>query len=250
MFTINLPPDRAAFEAEFLADPEAPVRIEASTDNMFCEAAAERIARFADSPDVDDVRIIAMVRDPVARIVSEYEHTLRLGWQTHSLMGSLEAEAKRTEDNWHPLFRHIDRTRYASQIARYRALFGDRVITLDFHKIREAEQRTRLLEWIGREDESGAEEMEHRNKRRVVARPERAAILRNKKLTGLARSVVPKGLRPVVRKIVAGAPMERYEPSAEEIGFIRDALADELRACLDATDIPTEHWDLERLGLS
>jgi hypothetical protein len=246
-FANVMPRSVEAFEAEFAVKPEATLRVEASTDNMSCPSAPETIARFATQADVADLRVVTLVRDPVDRIVSEYEHTLRLGWQTGSLMQSLQAEASRTSRGWHPLFRHIDRTRYASQIARFRNLLGDRLITLDFHRIGDIEEHTRLLRWIGRADVSDAEQMEHRNQRSVFAHPRRQALLRNEALKDLARTVAPKWLRPTIRRMVGGPPMERYKPSLEEIAFIREALADEIRACRDAPEIPTESWNWSRL---
>ena len=120
-FVHNTPRCSAAFEAQFSADPEASLRIEASTDNLSCPVAAENIARFAERRDVKDIWISAILRDPVERIISEYEHTLRLGWQSGSLLHSLQCEKDRRSNGWHPLFWHIERTRYATQISRYLA---------------------------------------------------------------------------------------------------------------------------------
>jgi len=123
-FAARRPATVEAFDAEFHHKPEAELRIEASTDNLSCVAAAQNIAQFAQRDDVGEVWLVIVLRDPIARIVSEYEHTLRMGWQSGSLMQSLKAEPERTAQNYHPLFRHLDRSSYATQIARYKALFG------------------------------------------------------------------------------------------------------------------------------
>lgn len=233
-----------AFDAQFAAKPQAELRIEASTDNMSCPAAVDNIARFAERADVNKVWLIAILRDPIERIVSEYEHTLRLGWQSNSLLEALKLEKGRKSKGYHPLFRHIERSCYATQIARYREKFGDNLLILDFHRIREASERNRLLSWMGYSDEA-ENDLPHDNKRSVVARPGTVGMLRrNKKLLNLGRTVLPKRSRPAVRKWITGGTVERYEMSEEEYSFIYSVLKDEIKACIEASDIPTENWDV------
>ena len=241
-FAARRPATVEAFDAEFHHKPEADLRIEASTDNLSCVAAAQNIARFAQRDDVGEVWLVIVLRDPIARIVSEYEHTLRMGWQSGSLMQSLQAEPERTAQNYHPLFRHVDRSSYATQIARYKALFGDRVLVLDFHQIRELAERRRVVEWMGYADAGGPAEMQHRNERSVVARPGTVGLLENETLQMLGRVVFPKALRPAVRRWITGGQVERYTPTAAETDFMRAALQDEITACVEDPDIPTENW--------
>ncbi len=243
-FADGAPTCPASFAAEFSAKPDASLRIEASTDNLSCPVAADNIARFAERPDVGDVWIVALLRDPIQRIISEFEHTLRLGWQRGSLLQSLKAERERTARGWHPLFRHVERSRYATQLARYRKLFGKRLLTLDFHRIGEAGERNRLLRWMGRIEDVGGQELEHQNKRSVVARPGTTGLLENRGLLAFGRALVPKRIRPMVRNWVSGGAVERYVPNDKEVDFICDALTDEIDAFVEAPDIPTERWDM------
>jgi len=240
-FAALQPADIEAFNAQFHHKPEAELRIEASTDNLSCSVAPENIARFTERKDVGEVWLVAVLRDPIARIVSEYEHTLRMGWQSGSLLNSLKAEHERTEKGYHPLFRHVKRSSYASQIARYRELFGDRVLILDFHQIRKAAERRRLLEWMGYA-EAGKAEMQHQNERSVVARPRTVGLLKNNTLQSVGRAIFPKALRPIVRDWITGGEVDRYKPTAAETEFMRHALQDEIQGCVEAPDIPTENW--------
>lgn len=241
-FVNNIPRSLEAFEAEFERDSNAPIRIEASTDNLSCYAAAENIARFIDERNVDQFWIVAILRDPVERIVSEFEHTLRLGWQHGSLLESLYAEKNRIANGWHPLFWHIRRSRYNEQLVRYRKLFGDHLFIMDFHRLGEIRERMRLLRWIGFSEEHVVAEWEHQNQRSVLARPGAVRFVENDYLRLMGRALVPKFLRPGLRRALTGPPVDRYRPSDEEYGFIQEALADEVAACIDAEDIPTEHW--------
>lgn len=241
-FVDTIPRTEADFEAEFNADIDATLRIEASTDNMSCLAAAENIARFAEKKSVGNIWIVAMVRDPIPRIVSEYEHTLRLGWQGGSLLDSLRAENERIEKGWHPLFRHLDRSRYGSQLARYRELFGEQLRVMDFHRIGQTDSLAGMMDWIGRPTDLASLEMEHLNQRSVVTHPHGQALFKNDALKTIGRKFVPAGLRSAVRSAISGRKLPRYQPTAEEVAFIRTNLASEIATCVDAKDIPTDFW--------
>lgn len=242
-FAENRPLSIEAFDAEYVAKPQAELRIEASTDNLSCPAAVENIARFVERDNVGKFWLIAILRDPVERIISEYEHTLRLGWQTGSLLSSLEIESERARKGFNPLFRHVERSRYFSQLSRYRAIFGNQLLILDFHRIAEAGERRRMLNWMGYTDEA-ASDLQHSNKRRVVARPGTVGLLRNEGLVKLGRTIFPKSTRPIVRKWITGGNVGRYAARDEEIKFIRNSLENEIGACVEANDIPTDNWSV------
>lgn len=242
-FVKSRPSTIEAFHAEFDEEPDAELRIEASTDNLSCFDAAENIARFVERDDVGKFWLVAILRDPIERIVSEYEHTLRLGWQTGSLLKSLQLEKERTEKGYHPLFRHTDRSRYFKQIERYREIFGDHLMIMDFTKIGDAQERDNLLNWMGYSDECRSA-LQHSNKRHVMARPATVGALKNKRLRKLGRTLVPKNIRPNVRKLITGGDVERYKINDSEIEFIRDVLENDIQACIASHHIPTENWTL------
>lgn len=234
--------DEAAFEDQFAHAPGARLRIEATTDNLSHPGALERIQEFAARDDVRSVKLVAVLRDPVKRIVSEYEHTLRMGWQTGSLLASLEAEEARIRDGWQPLFHHVKRSRYAAQLARFRAAFGDDLLILDYHSLSDPETLPRLAAFVGRDGDGQPEALERRNARAVYANPEAEQVLRNKSALTLARAMVPKKLRPALRGLLRGKPQDRYRPDAAETKFILDALGEDIDACFADPEIPTGHW--------
>ena len=98
-------------------------------------------------------------------------------------------------------------------------------------------------------DQAGAKELQHKNQRSVLARPGTVGLLENKKLQTVARAMVPKAIRPVIRRLITGGHVERYKPSEAEITFMRRALESEITACVEAQDIPTEGWKMS-LGVS
>lgn len=244
-FVYDRPTNVTDFLAEFDKAPDAELRIEASADNLSCFDAVGKIARFVERDDVGKFWLVAILRDPIERIISEYEHTLRLGWQSGSLLKSLQLENERIEKGYHPLFRHIDRSRYFVQIERYREAFGDHLMIVDFTKIKDVSERQKILDWMGYKDESTAE-LQHQNMRSVVARPGTVKFLKNERLLNLGRALFPKNFRPFVRKLITGGQVGRYKISTREMDFIRDAMGDDIQACIEAEHIPTENWTLSK----
>jgi hypothetical protein len=232
----------AGFRARFDHAPAAALRVEASTDNLSCPVTPQRIRAFADRPDVGSVRLVAVLRDPVDRIVSEFEHTLRLGWQGRPLLRSLQREERRFREMWNPLFWHVYRSRYAEQLARFRDLFGNDLLILDYHRMTEFETLARLARFAGRPLDGLPDHLERRNARQVVARPQMRNMLRDSPLARLGRLIVPPHLRPRIRAALLGGPQGRYQPSPRERAFIMDALADDIAACIRDPDIQTDRW--------
>jgi hypothetical protein len=66
--------------------------LDSSTDYLSCEAWPGLIAAFAET---NDVQVIAVLRDPIARAFSEYQHTRRDGLQQDSFARSLALEPER-----------------------------------------------------------------------------------------------------------------------------------------------------------
>lgn len=109
--------------------PSVPQRLtfEATPDYLLHPLAAERASAI-----VPDVRVIALLRDPVSRAYSQYQHNLRLGHEPLSFDDALDAEQSRIQgdveriavDPAHlarSLRRHgyVERGKYAEQLQRW-----------------------------------------------------------------------------------------------------------------------------------
>jgi hypothetical protein len=232
----------AGFRGRFDHAPDAGLRVEASTDNLSCPLTPGRIADFVARSDVGRVRLVAVLRDPVERIVSEFEHTLRYGWQRPNLMRSLKKEDRRRRAMANPLFWHVYRTRYHSQLAPFRAAFGADLLILDYHRLTEPDELHRLARFAGRDSAEMSATLERRNARRVHARPHMEAVLREGALATAARRVIPAGLRKRLRALALGELQGRYTPSRRERAFILDRLAAEIDGCVKDPEIRTDRW--------
>jgi Sulfotransferase domain len=89
------------------------VTFEASGYYMFHPHAPRRIAA-----DLPNVKIVAMVRDPVERAYSAYKHEFARGFETESFDEALRLEDQRVEPE---LARMLDDESYQSQVYRHQA---------------------------------------------------------------------------------------------------------------------------------
>jgi hypothetical protein len=108
-----------------------PVCGEATPMYLFHPLAPARIARL-----LPKVRLVALLRDPVYRAYSHYQHNLREGWETLSFEEALDREEDRTLpalaglrtdpdrlDTRLHAYSYCARGRYLEQLRRYEALF-------------------------------------------------------------------------------------------------------------------------------
>lgn len=137
-----------------------PITFEASGYYMYHPHAADRIAR-----DLPDVKILAMLRDPVERAYSAYRHEFARGFETESFERALALEDERVEPELAKLMADPDyrsdshrhhsyrrRGQYAEQLQRFADTLGrDRVLVIessDFFSRPEVEYR-RLTDFLG-----------------------------------------------------------------------------------------------------
>jgi len=245
----NLVGTEEGYEAEFSADPHARWRVDASTDYLWCPETPGLIAAFAARPDVGQVRLVAILRDPVARAISQYKHTRRDGFETRSLGEAVALEPERIAAGWVPLFAHVGRSRYADPIACYRAAFGDDLLVLDYHRMGDGlDMIAQIAAFAGIAAPAALVPPEVHNESFVPTSRAVESMLGAGPATRLARALVPKGLRAPIRKMIEGANRRPYRPTEAEIAMLRDALHDEIPACLDSPEIPTGNWHMALAG--
>jgi hypothetical protein len=155
---------RAHFPLEALAWVRRPGRRRLTFEScgyyMFHPHAAARIAE-----QLPDVRIVALLRDPVDRAYSAHRHELKRGFETLGFDEALEQEEERLRGEEERLradpraysFEHqhhayLARSRYVDQVRRLLDTFGpDRVQVMDAEALFADPQGevARLCEWLG-----------------------------------------------------------------------------------------------------
>ncbi len=144
----------AAFYRGCFADPEAPVRLDASTTYTFLRPAGvtegpgigdpipERIAQWC-----PEARFIYIMRDPVARAASAYRHNTRMQAPPTEPVSLVDCFER------HPMLRLI--STYGAQIEQYLAVFpADRFLFLDFRELTQDPQNvvSRTCSFLGISD--------------------------------------------------------------------------------------------------
>lgn len=137
-----------------------PLRVgEASPYYIFHPTALDRIRA-----TLPDVKLIALLRDPVERTLSHYKHEVRRGNETLGLNEALDAEEGRLageadrvrkDSSYNSLalqtFSYMARSRYAEQVRRMKELFPDeQILVLPSEQFFEhpAEVYHRVLEFL------------------------------------------------------------------------------------------------------
>ena len=133
-------PTAAALRSRSRTASGDPITFEASGYYMFHPRAAERMAR-----DLPDLRILAMLRDPVERAFSAHKHELARGYETEPFDVALQLEDARlagevermlADPRYHSFsHRHhayVRRGQYAEQLLRLRQFFpADRIHVIE-----------------------------------------------------------------------------------------------------------------------
>jgi Sulfotransferase family len=124
--------DRAEYERLFDDARDEAALGEASTHYLYVEKAPVRIKELA-----PDVKLIAVLRNPVDRAFSSYQHLVRDGLEPLDFASALDAEPERIAQNYALLYRYTDAGFYTRQLDRYANLFSeDRLLILLYDDLR------------------------------------------------------------------------------------------------------------------
>ncbi|MEM8790734.1 MAG: sulfotransferase [Pseudomonadota bacterium] len=215
--------------------------VDASTDYVWNEAATERLGEFARNRNV---KLVCIVRDPVARAISEYNHTLRNKWQDLSFMQSVSLEAERRRKGYHPLFYHTRRSRVHDDIHRLSRAFGNNLLIVDFAMLSQPKIfMESLCSFVGVESHE-ALDFSIKNRSRLPRSAPAKALLANDRLRRLSRRIVPQKIRGAVWRGLHADAKHLKTVENDEIDQFRELMSDEIRQCLASDLIPTQNWTL------
>jgi hypothetical protein len=197
--------DERHYRALFRGGAGARAVGEASTLYLYAPGAAAAIRR-----DVPDVRIIAILRDPVERAYSSFLHMRRDGRETvASFEEALELEESRIDQRWEHLWHYTRLGHYHAQLQRYYALFPREQFRVWLYDDLEEDPRRVLrevFEFLG-VDPTFEPDMSIRHKVAGTPRSKalHAVLTRPNPAKSFAKRLLPAG----VRSQVYGALMHR-----------------------------------------
>jgi len=140
--------DRQAYEDLFAAAPAGALRFESTPFYLWDKASHLRIAAA-----VPDVKLIAVIRDPVDRAFSNWTHLWADGLEPEARFATAVAlEPRRIEKGWAPFWRYLDLGRYGEQLQHlFTVVDPSRVRVVRYRQLIDAPDRTLdgLCEFLG-----------------------------------------------------------------------------------------------------
>lgn len=238
-FSHTLIHSKDQYLSNFCGKESAIWAIDASTDLIWCDVSAGKIKDF--SREVP-VKIICITRDPIQRAISEYNHTLSADMEDLSFKESLLAEDERRIAGWQPLFFHQRRSRVNDDINRYRELFGDDLLILEYGALRDSGSVNQIISNFLNVDLIEFNDVSSYNRRKIPRNRASAIVLRQQVITNIGRKIFTKRMRFYLRSRLEGWSSEINTVSKKEILFCRDLLLDEIEACKKNPLIDTSSW--------
>jgi hypothetical protein len=184
--------DEAGYLAEFAhLDPGLAAIADVSPSYLRVPAAAERLAAFAPGG-----RIVVLVREPAAKVFSQYVHLWAEGRETLAFEAAFGASGERRAKGFSDMFDYEGGGLYAAAVRRFQERFGpERVLVLLFEELTADwdGSRARLEAFLGTGLPAGG--LPRINAGGRVRSPFAAALLGNERLKGALRAALPLGLR-------------------------------------------------------
>lgn len=242
-FKSSLIADMRAYEENFPGLVEGKWAIDASTDYIWSDDTPTLLERFAQDCDV---RLIAVLRDPVDRAVSEYNHTVRNHFETLSFSEAVEAESERYRQGWHPLFYHMRRSTVRKDVHRFHEIFGDRFLVVDYAELQNAEALMDRLYGLLDLEPVSLPSVERKNESYLPRNQVAHRMLKSEKFRAFSRMIVPTPLRRAVWRKLHTNSRNVKTVGQEEREMFRLRLEKEIALCVHDPLIPTDNWSCTR----
>lgn len=155
-----------------------------------------------------DLRVVIVLREPVARAYSSHQYLLNRGYETElDFLTAIEDEARRRSEGWHHLWHYTGMSTYATAVRRFLEALGPDQVRVWFHDELSGEPERCLAEvqrFIGVDPERTTRLTAPRVN--ASGQPRRRAVHaaiawagRNDWLRGSVKRVVPFRVREAIR---------------------------------------------------
>lgn len=116
----NLCSDRSAYEAHYADVRDQTVVGDVSPSYLYFSQAADRIKN-----EIGDVKIMALLRNPLEKSFSQYSHLKRDGRETLSFYDALMKGEQRAEADWSDFWRYAESSLYTDKLKHYLSVFSE-----------------------------------------------------------------------------------------------------------------------------
>ena len=191
-----------------------PVRLDMSPSYLYFDYVAPRI-----KAELGEVKILAMLRDPVEKAYSQYMHLVGELRETLSFDDALQAEVSRREQGWGDMWRYAESSLYSKRLKTYFEVFGaESVHVVLFEEfVKDSEHSVgQLLKFLGA-DASGEIKAEGQFNRSGAPRSKAVARLltQDSPVKSAVKALLPERLRMSLRMQVQNANNREKEPMSE-----------------------------------
>jgi Sulfotransferase family len=236
--------DRAEYERLFDDARGEVARGEASTHYLYEERAPLRIKEL-----VPGAKLIAVLRNPVDRAFSSYQHLVRDDLEPLEFGPALDAEPERIAENYALLYRYVDAGHYASQLDRYESLFPkDQLLVLLHDDLRQDPEGTcrRIFAFLGVDEGFVPQRAEDYNasgvpRDRLMHRLLNPSASTKRRLWSLTPSRIREPLLDMQTRMV-NRNLERQTIPPSEQERLREVFRDEIGALGERLDRDLSHW--------
>jgi Sulfotransferase family len=236
--------DRQKYEQLFAGARGELARGEASTQYLYVEKAPARIKSF-----VPEMKLVAVLRNPIERSFSSYQHLVRDGLEPLDFASALDAEPARIAQNYGFLYRYTDLGFYTRQLDRYARLFpADQLLVLLYDELRRDPHSTcrQVFSFLGVDDGFVPTRSEEYNRSgvprsRLVQRFLNPSVPTKRRLW----QVTPSGLRDPLLRVhtrVMNRNLERRSLPERERERLRNVFREEVESLERLLDRDLSHW--------
>lgn len=211
----------------YLYDPEAPKRIKSY---------------------LPDIKIIAILRNPIERAYSNYLHMVRDSREdSHTFLDALFAEDDRIRNNWAYGWHYRSMGYYAEQIQRYLELFDSKQIKVYLYedlRTKPQEMMYSLFDYLEVDPTFQPDMRLRENKTGLPKNPRLQLFLKYEHpLKSMAKPFLPTKLRQRMRVNIINRNLEKAPPiDATAKAFLHDAFATDIMQLEDIIQRDLSAW--------
>lgn len=239
-FTLQTVRTEADYLQLFADAGEATVLGEGSVYYLNYPQAAERIRVF--NPNA---KIVMLLRNPIDRAFSAYMHTVRDGRETLSFEEGLEAEAKRIEQNYQPLWWYKEVGRYAKAVEHYQQFFPrDQLKIFLYEDLANADKVVQeLLSFLNLRTDVTIDTGVRHN---ISGKPKSRALYTFFAKPNLVKEVVkpflPTSFRQRLGQKAKDLTLEKDRPSAKTVKNLQRYFREDVLSLQDLLHRDLKHW--------
>ena len=197
---------------------------------------------------IGDPKIIIILRDPVERAFSAYQHLIRDKRESLTFENALEEEEARIEQNYDPLFHYRNCSMYADAVKVFRSSFTNVLVlfTSDLYKKADETFRT-VFEFLGVDPHFKVDSGQRHN---ISGKPKNQAIndfvSKENKLRSLLRPVIRLFTTEAMRKKVVyniqKKNLQRLDILPETEKSLREYFRDDIKSLEKELNVDLAGW--------